>query len=138
MSSFNTETKLHVFGGLTEDQRAQAQELAQWWADKADAEIDQTVAKAVEYGADDLRDIGHDLADIADRKVSHEEAVELGIYFYLRGKMSRWTSAIRRGERPSDDTLLDIGVYSRMAQRNRQVGGWPNNPEPVKDDEIPM
>lgn len=105
--------------------KAAEEELAEWWRDKAEAEIDQTVAKAIEYGSTDLIDIGRDLARIAKREVSDEEAAEMGIYFYLLGKLSRWRSAIERGDRPSDDTLLDIGVYVRMAQRVRSHGGWP-------------
>lgn len=101
------------------------QELRSWWFDQAGIEIDSTVPKAIEYGSTDLQDIGRDLARTAGRQVTDEEAAELGVYFYLRGKLSRWTSAIERGERPSDDTLFDLGVYVRMAQRIRHAGGWP-------------
>lgn len=101
-------------------------QLAGWWREKAEAEIGQTVAKAVEYGSTDLVDIGRDLARVADRELDDdEEAAEWGIYFYLLGKLSRWRSAMERGDRVSDDTLLDIGVYARMAQRVRESGGWP-------------
>lgn len=107
-----------------------ATELASWWSIQASDEIDMVVAKAVEYGgggaAIDLIQIGQDIAAVAGMgEVSDEEATELGIYFYLRGKLSRWTAALIEGRRVSSDTLLDIGVYVRMAQRNRQVGGWP-------------
>lgn len=100
-------------------------ELRGWWLDKAHAEIEATVPKAVEYGATDLIDIGTMLARTMRRSVTEEEAAELGVFFYLIGKIGRWQSAIERGERPSDDTLLDIGVYVRMAQRIRDAGGWP-------------
>lgn len=102
-----------------------AGELRTWWLELAGAEAERVVPKAVEYGATDLRDIGRDLAAISGRKVTDEEATELGIYFYLRGKLSRWTDAVIRGDRPSDDTLHDLGVYVRMAQRTRSHGGWP-------------
>lgn len=99
--------------------------LAQWWRDTAEAEISQTVAKAIEYGSTDLIDIGRSIARVADLEVEDDEAAEMGIFFYLEGKLSRWRSALERGDRPSDDTLLDIGVYARMAQRIRHSGGWP-------------
>lgn len=99
--------------------------LQQWWIDLAKQELGRLMPKVHEYGATDLRDIGHTLARTAGRVVDDEEAAELGIYFYLVGKMSRWTDAVARGERPSDDTLHDIGVYVRMAQRIRVAGGWP-------------
>lgn len=102
-----------------------AVELAEWWRDKAEGEIAPTVDKAVEYGSTDLIDIGMMLGRTMGRAVNEEEAAELGVFFYLIGKIARWQSAIQRGERPSDDTLFDIGVYVRMAQRIRDSGGWP-------------
>lgn len=100
-------------------------ELRAWWFDKAESEIELVVPKAVEYGSTDLIDIGLMLARTMRRTITEEEAAELGVFFYLIGKIARWQSAIERGERPSDDTLLDIGVYVRMAQRIRDAGGWP-------------
>ena len=91
-------------------------------------EVEKVAPKAVEYGSTDLLWIGRTLAFILDRDVTDEEAVELGIYFYAEGKMARWRDAIKRAARVSDDTLHDTGVYVRMAQRNRAVGGWPFAP----------
>lgn len=99
--------------------------LAGWWHDQAEIEIRKTVPKAIEYGSDDLVFIGRTLADLLDRKVTDEEATELGVFFYEIGKMARWRAAIKDGRRVSDDTLFDLGVYIKMAQRNRAVGGWP-------------
>jgi hypothetical protein len=101
------------------------QQLIDWWMGKAAAECEQTVSKAIEYGSTDLIDIGMMLARTMRREVDEEEAAELGVFFYLIGKVARWQSAIERGDRPSADTLLDIGVYVRMAQRIRHAGGWP-------------
>lgn len=100
-------------------------ELADWWRSTAEAEIEQTVDKAVEYGSTDLIDIGQAIARVAGREIPDSEAAEWGVFFYLEGKLSRWRSAITRGDLPSFDTLLDIGVYARMAQRIRQEGSWP-------------
>lgn len=100
-------------------------ELTDWWIELAEQEADKVVPKAVEYGALDLIQIGQDLALAAGREVTDEEAAEMGVYFYLRGKLARWTDAIIRHDRPSDDTLHDIGVYVRMAQRIRVKGSWP-------------
>lgn len=107
-----------------------AGDLRVWWLHQATTEINRTVPKVVEYGATDLVEIGRTLAANMGREVSDEEATELGIYFYLVGKLARWTDAVRRQERPSDDTLFDLGVYVRMAQRNRSAGGWPG----IKED----
>lgn len=153
--------------GVTAEQAAEGAaeqriiDLIAWWADLAQAESSRVVPKAVEYGADDLAEIGRELVlagiplparpqhnpwDSACSKHLHGEPsaigivcavcrgtvtkdeeiyAELGIWFYLVGKMARWRSAVRRGERVSDDTLHDIGVYARMAQRVRETGRWP-------------
>ena len=103
--------------------------LRDWWFAQASTEVDRTVPKAIEYGATDLIDIGLMLGRTMRREVNAEEAAELGVFFYLIGKVARWQSAIERGERPSDDTLFDVGVYVRMAQRIRSHGGWPGTEE---------
>jgi hypothetical protein len=97
-----------------------------WWIDLAHEEVEKVVPKAIEYGSTDLYEIGRALGMVFGwENLSHEEATELGIYFYELGKFARWTDAIRNRRRVSDDTLHDMGVYVRMAQRNRAVGGWP-------------
>jgi adenylosuccinate synthase len=116
----------------TEPTAPLASELELWWTAKAQDEVKPLVDKMIEYGghgaAMDLIDIGRDLFRIAGRtneEFTEADATELGIYFYLRGKMARWTAAVSEGRRVSDDTLHDIGIYVRMAQRAREVGGWP-------------
>lgn len=113
------------------------QELHGWWVQTAKAEIEPMLAKMREYGglgrAIDLEEIGRGLVQSGVRTPAMEygqpalshELQELGIYFYLLGKFARWTAAVAEGRPVSDDTLHDIGVYVRMAQRVRAVGGWP-------------
>lgn len=110
---------------MSGDPGADVLALDEWWMKLASDEIQRTVPKAIEYGAHDLVEIGRTLARCMGRQASDEEMAELGIYFYLVGKVARWTDAVTRGDRPSDDTLFDIGVYIRMAQRVRMAGGWP-------------
>lgn len=103
--------------------------LCDWWVGVAADDIARTEAKIHDYGgrgaAIDLLSIGRDLAMTMGRAVSDEEAIELGIYFYTRGKLARWTAAVMEGRRPSPDTLLDLTFYAMMARRNQAVGGWP-------------
>lgn len=103
------------------------QALHDWWIEQAKQEVEAVAPKAVEYGASDLAEIGRTMGQAMGRNgdVSDEEATELGIYFYMLGKMARWTAAVKEGRRVSDDTILDIGIYNKMVQRNRAVGGWP-------------
>ena len=104
-------------------------ELQGWWMDMAHDEIFPLTQKMTEYGgkgrAIDLIEIGRNLARLAGREVDEGEATELGIYFYLLGKMGRWTAAVQDGRRVSDDTLHDIAIYTKMVQRTRQKGAWP-------------
>lgn len=99
------------------------QELADWWINTAKGEAAAVVPKAIEYGATDLQEIGRAMQLAGVNPGSNAD--ELGIYFYIVGKMARWTDAIQNGRAVSDDTLYDIGVYIRMAQRVRTAGGWP-------------
>ena len=115
---------------LNSEPPAPEQVLRRWWNDQADREIEATVPKAIEYGSTDLIDIGRNVASTAGRDVTDQEAALLGIYFYLEGKLARWRSAIKEGREVSDDTLFDIGVYVRMAQRVRYAGSWPGTETP--------
>lgn len=104
--------------------------LKDWWMDNALAKADAVVPKAVEYSSEDLAEIGRTMASLLGLATpTIEEANELGIYFYLVGKLARWGGAIKEGRRPSDDTLFDLSVYTTMAERNRAVGGWPFDPQ---------
>lgn len=109
-----------------------AQELREWWTATTDDDISGSLSKVVEYGgsgaAYDLISTGRRLARLSGREVGDEEAVELGIAFYISSKLDRWMAAIMDGRRPSDDTLLDVVYYGMMARRNRAVGGWPVKP----------
>lgn len=111
-------------------------ELQGWWEQTAHDEVAQLVAKMTEYGglsrATDLTEIGRHLVEGGVKVPAHDTIAgdeeylqELGIYFYIVGKMARWSAAIKEGRSVSDDTLLDIGIYVRMAQRARHSGGWP-------------
>lgn len=101
----------------------------EWWVLQAFEEAEATIAKAREYGSDELIYSGRIAGQIHARHdestLTNAQAAELMIYFYVLGKMGRWTAAMRRGEFVSDDTLLDIGIYTRMVQRLRLTGEWP-------------
>jgi len=113
-----------------------AQQLGEWWEQLAHDEIAPLIAKMQEYGglgrALDLVEIGRAMRHAGAKVPPHAfeedgdaQLAELGIYFYLQGKFARWTAAIAEGRAVSDDTLHDIGIYVRMVQRIRAVGGWP-------------
>lgn len=99
--------------------------LTEWWLKRAEREANEVVPKAVEYGSNSLMQVGRKMAQLQGRTVADDEALELGCWSYAIGKVERWTDAVMRGERPSDDTLHDIGVYIKMAQRIRDAGSWP-------------
>lgn len=107
--------------------------LSDWWVRAARHEIDKTVPKAVEYSGErgglpqDLVDLGRQIAWVQRREhdFTDAELAEIGVWSYLQGKLNRWSSALRNGRMVSDDTLFDIGVYVRIAQRIRETGEWP-------------
>lgn len=112
---------------MNADQRNEmAAELEAWWADTATLDAEKVIPKAAEYGSGDLKEIGQTMAKIAKMgDLSEAQATELGIYYYVVGKLARWTSAIERGDQVSDDTLLDLTTYLMMVRRTRDAGGWP-------------
>lgn len=126
MSTTAEETATHEEAEV----RVRMETLRDWWIDQAHIEAEAVVPKAVEYGANSMIEVGRTMARIQGRTdVSEEEAIELACMFYLMGKLGRWVDAVAEGRRPSDDTIYDIGVYARMAQRVRAVGGWPFGPD---------
>jgi hypothetical protein len=116
------------------DPETAKQDLAEWWEKLAHAEVSPLLAKMTEYGgtgaAIDLIAIGNVLSQLgprlADLTKDDASKAELGCFFYIVGKMARWHAALMDGRPVSDDTLHDIGVYTRMVQRIRDAGGWPN------------
>lgn len=105
-----------------------ADDLYRWWMDLAHVEAEACASKAAEYGSNSMTELGHDIAKLAGRQITDQQAIELACYYYIKGKMGRWSDAIVAGRDVSDDTLADIGVYVRMAQRVRSNGGWPGTP----------
>jgi len=110
---------------------AMAETLNDWWMENARQAVEHVTPKAVEYSAIDLIEYGRTLALVMDigHPISDEEATEIGIWGYLVGKVARWTGAIKEGRRVSDDTIFDIKIYATMAERSREVGGWPFGPD---------
>lgn len=102
--------------------------LTDWWMHRAQEEIEQVGPKAVEYGPNSMIEVGRAMGRMSGRDLSDEEAIEVACMFYISGKLGRWVDAVAHGKRPSDDTIHDIGIYIKMAQRNRDVGGWPFAP----------
>lgn len=110
-------------------------ELEQWWLDQAHTEINALIPKAIEYGGTErsldliaigraMVDAGFPVPEFENDQAESEFLSELGIYFYMVGKMGRWGAALRQGNFVADDTIYDLGIYARMVQRIRDAGGW--------------
>ena len=99
------------------------QDLANWWLDETKFELDSVLPKAVEYGSADLKVIGFALSQMIGepKGVTNDE---LGIAFYVLGKVARLVGGYADGRKPSDDTWHDIAIYTKMAQYARENGGW--------------
>jgi hypothetical protein len=61
--------------------------------------------------------------------------MEHAVIFYLMGKIGRCVSAISAGGKPSDDTLMDITIYSLMLRYIRIHGVWGLVPAPAEPTE---
>ena len=78
------------------------------------------MAKHSEYGSYDLYTMGDALSRLPEKRIeSDRAAAEMGIMFYILGKVARALSAYKEGRLPSDDTLHDISVYAMMARMTR-------------------
>lgn len=112
-----------VYDVLTQHFGAQPTGIELWWRDTAITDLNGFLPKLLEYGANDLDAIGRDLLEMAGWEDQPDRVgAELGCIFYLRGKIARAMEAIANHRLPSEDTLLDITVYSMMARRIRQNG----------------
>jgi hypothetical protein len=91
----------------------------EWWVETARVDVDGFLPKLMEYGSHDLVVIGAGMMPHA----SDSTRMEAGIAFYLLGKASRAVGAYQEGRTPSDDTWLDLSVYSMMGRHVRKFGG---------------
>lgn len=96
-----------------------------WWRTVAEADLQACLPKLAEYGSNDLVEIGRDLCALAGWENPSEQVMaEVGVWFYLRGKIGRTMEALIHHRLPSDDTVHDITVYSMMIRRIRRTGQW--------------
>jgi hypothetical protein len=98
-----------------------AQELHDWWLDHSTNEIDGMIEKLMEYGTGDLYEIGRTMLGFFDpvRMEDHALCYEIGVMFYVVGKINRVISAAHKSEQASDDTWHDLAVYSKMVLARR-------------------
>jgi len=96
-----------------------------WWAEVSTEDLQATVPKMQEYGALDLVECGRAVAKMGDwDDLTDAQLIELGIAFYVKGKVERLMEAYRLHRMPSEDTWKDITVYSMMGRAARMRGGW--------------
>lgn len=100
-------------------------ELEEWWRHQCEVEIEHVVHKAVAYGQSSLEALGEALVRLLPEHLRDDSlALEMACAFYAQGKLSRIFASYERGEIPDYDNWYDLGVYTRMAQRIQQTGGW--------------
>lgn len=95
--------------------KRQKNRLDKWWREHAATESEQMIRKLDEYGTGDLHEIGSRLAHLAGwRNATSQQHYELGVMFYLIGKMQRVITATEQQRAASSDTWHDIAVYAKM------------------------
>lgn len=103
-------------------------ELYTWWTQTTDADFQAMGPKVAEYTASDLVLMGQFLEHWhGGERLPDAGGQEAAVMFYVLGKVARAVAAYKDGRLPSEDTLHDITVYSLMARRIREVGGWPGS-----------
>lgn len=95
-------------------------DLIEWWIDTSQDDANGYTKKAREYGSYDLHMIGKVLIHAMVKPPEGVDPREVGVMFYLLGKIARVVSAYEAGKAPSDDTWHDIVVYAMMARLFRQ------------------
>jgi hypothetical protein len=91
----------------------------EWWIEYATNEVDGMLVKMAEYGAGDLYAIGKTFAELAGIEATTQEHYEIGVLFYVVGKVQRLLSAVEHGNQASDDTWHDLAVYAKMVLATR-------------------
>lgn len=81
-------------------------------------------AKAREYGSNSLQRKGERYARAQGRTVGQAEALQLALMQYCAEKVDRLEDASIRGLPASDDTAVDLAVYSLMLVYTRKYGRW--------------
>lgn len=101
------------------------QAFRQYFHDLVDAVLDPLVSKAREYGTIELEQLGGVFRTTQGFGPSTAQAnLQVATWFYAQGKAARWTAAVRRGETPSVDTVLDLMVYCMMYLKITETGEW--------------
>ena len=101
------------------------QAFRQYFHDLVDAVLDPLVSKAREYGTIELEQLGGVFRTTQGFGSSNAQAnLQVATWFYAQGKAARWTAAVRRGETPSADTVLDLMVYCMMYLKVTETGEW--------------
>ena len=108
------------------DELLPMEELMNWWTEVGYQDAQLVTQKYLEYGNTALLEVGQQLMDLLGWEGTKGDAQELGIWFFMVGKMARWKTSLKQRKSVSKDTLDDLAVYATMARRVREKGGWPS------------
>lgn len=95
-----------------------------YFHDLMDEILEPLVGKAREYGTTELEQFGSTLRYVAGLPHNPTQDLQTACWNYATGKVARWTAAVKRGERPSEDTVRDLMVYCMMYLKVAETGEW--------------
>ena len=107
----------------------------QCFHDLMDDILDPLVGKAREYGTTELEQFGSTLRYVAGLPHNPTQDLLTACWNYATGKVARWTAAVKRGERPSEDTVRDLMVYCMMYLKVAETGEWYDQQRGREQDE---
>lgn len=101
-----------------------------WWMAHAAADVERALRGLREYSSSDLAIMGDAMRQVGavpNRALFRDDTrfgVLSSIGFYVLGKVARWLGSLGQGTMVSQDTLLDVVVYTMMARFVQEHGEW--------------
>lgn len=121
----NGQQTLFDIESVPDDKKQRVRDLQAWMEKIRQAEQNETLRKAVEYGSSDLEVMGKTMLLLVPEHLRTEAlGLQMAIGFYALGKVARLFGAFEDGRAPSTDTWYDLHIYALMGMKVQETGRW--------------